>query len=145
MAEMTMVEAIRSALRFEMERDERVILMGEDVGQLGGVFRATDGLRQFFGPARVVDTPLAESVIAGSALGLALAGLVPIIEIQFLGFARTPITSSANRLRAAATAREEHTPRRSRCARPSAATCALRSSTAIPWSLSSPRTRDSRS
>ena len=88
MAEMTMVEAIRSALRFEMERDERVILLGEDVGQLGGVFRATDGLRQFFGPARVVDTPLAESVIAGSALGLALAGLVPIIEIQFLGFAQ---------------------------------------------------------
>ncbi len=88
MAEMTMVEAIRSALRLEMERDERVILMGEDVGQLGGVFRATDGLRQFFGPSRVIDTPLSESVIAGAALGLALTGFVPIIEIQFLGFAQ---------------------------------------------------------
>ena len=88
MAEMTMIEAIRSALLLEMERDERVILMGEDVAQLGGVFRATDGLRQFFGPSRVIDTPLAESVIAGSALGLALTGLVPVIEIQFLGFAQ---------------------------------------------------------
>jgi len=83
-----MVEAIRSALRSEMERDERVIVLGEDVGQLGGVFRATDGLRQFFGPKRVIDTPLAESVIAGAALGLARAGLVPVIEIQFLGFAQ---------------------------------------------------------
>ncbi|MEM7254128.1 MAG: alpha-ketoacid dehydrogenase subunit beta [Pseudomonadota bacterium] len=86
MAELTMVEAIRNTLRAEMERDERIIVMGEDVGQLGGVFRATDGLRQFFGPRRVIDTPLAESVIAGSALGLATAGLIPVIEIQFLGF-----------------------------------------------------------
>ena len=62
MAEMNMIEAIRGALRLEMERDERVLLMGEDVGQLGGVFRATDGLQQFFGPRRVIDTPLAESV-----------------------------------------------------------------------------------
>jgi pyruvate dehydrogenase E1 component beta subunit len=88
MTVMTMVEAVRHTLRFEMERDERVIVLGEDVGQLGGVFRATDGLRQFFGPKRVVDTPLAESVIAGSALGLAYAGLVPVFEIQFLGFAQ---------------------------------------------------------
>ena len=88
MAEMTMVEAIRSALHLEMERDGRVILMGEDVGQIGGVFRATDGLQQFFGPSRVIDTPLSESVIAGSALGFALAGLIPVIEIQFLGFAQ---------------------------------------------------------
>ena len=86
MAEMTMVEAIRSALRFEMERDERVVVMGEDVGHLGGVFRATDGLQQFFGSRRVIDTPLAESVIAGSAVGLACTGLIPVIEIQFLGF-----------------------------------------------------------
>ena len=86
MAELTMVEAIRSALRSEMEADERVIVLGEDVGQLGGVFRATDGLAQFFGPRRVIDTPLAESVIAGSALGLAVTGLIPVIEIQFLGF-----------------------------------------------------------
>ncbi len=86
MAEMNMVEAIRGALKLEMARDERVILLGEDVGHLGGVFRVTDGLQQFFGSKRVIDTPLAESVIAGSALGLAVAGLVPIIEIQFFGF-----------------------------------------------------------
>ena len=86
MAEMTMIEAIGSALRLEMERDDRVILLGEDIGQLGGVFRATDGLRQYFGPNRVIDTPLAESVIIGSAMGLALSGLVPVPEIQFLGF-----------------------------------------------------------
>ena len=86
MPEMNMLEAIRGALRLEMARDERVILLGEDVGHLGGVFRATDGLQQFFGSSRVIDTPLAESVIAGSALGLAVAGLVPVIEMQFLGF-----------------------------------------------------------
>jgi pyruvate dehydrogenase E1 component beta subunit len=88
MTELTMVEAIRTALQSEMERDPRVIVMGEDVGQLGGVFRATDGLAQFFGPKRVIDMPLAESVIAGSALGLAIAGLVPVIEMQFLGFSQ---------------------------------------------------------
>ena len=86
MATMNMVEAIRSALKLEMMRDERVILLGEDVGHLGGVFRVTDGLQQFFGSHRVVDTPLSESVIAGSALGLAFAGMVPVAEIQFLGF-----------------------------------------------------------
>ena len=88
MPEMNMLEAIRGALRLEMARDERVILLGEDIGQLGGVFRATDGLQQFFGSSRVIDTPIAESVIAGSALGLAVAGLVPVIEIQFLGFSQ---------------------------------------------------------
>lgn len=88
MPRMNMVEAIRAGLRQEMERDDSVLLMGEDIGQLGGVFRATDGLRQFFGPARVIDTPLAESVIAGSALGLAVAGWRPVVEIQFLGFAQ---------------------------------------------------------
>ncbi|MFT5390495.1 MAG: pyruvate dehydrogenase E1 component beta subunit [Gammaproteobacteria bacterium] len=88
MAELTMVEAIRTALQSEMERDPRVIVMGQDVGHLGGVFRATDGLAQFFGPKRVIDMPLAESVIAGSALGLAIAGLVPVIEMQFLGFSQ---------------------------------------------------------
>ena len=88
MATMNMVESIRSALKLEMMRDERVILLGEDVGHLGGVFRVTDGLQQFFGSHRVVDTPLSESVIAGSALGLAFAGMVPVAEIQFLGFAQ---------------------------------------------------------
>jgi len=83
---MNIVEAIRDALAFEMERDERVILLGLDVGRLGGVFRTTRGLLERFGPDRVVDTPLAEGGIIGSSLGLALSGLVPVAEIQFLGF-----------------------------------------------------------
>jgi pyruvate dehydrogenase E1 component beta subunit len=86
MAELNVVEAIRDALAFEMERDERVIVLGLDVGRLGGVFRATQGLRDRFGSDRVVDTPLAEGGIVGSALGLAISGLVPVAEIQFLGF-----------------------------------------------------------
>jgi pyruvate dehydrogenase E1 component beta subunit len=83
---MTMVEAIRSALHEEMARDERVMVLGQDVARLGGVFRATDGLLDAFGPDRVVDTPLAEGAIIGSALGLAVAGMVPVAEIQFMGF-----------------------------------------------------------
>jgi pyruvate dehydrogenase E1 component beta subunit len=86
MAVMTMVEAIRSALEAEMERDERVLLLGQDVGVNGGMFRATDGLRGRFGADRVVDMPLAEAVIIGSAVGLACSGLVPVPELQFLGF-----------------------------------------------------------
>ncbi|MGH8884962.1 MAG: alpha-ketoacid dehydrogenase subunit beta [Egibacteraceae bacterium] len=86
MTVMTMIEAIRSALHDEMARDERVLVLGQDVGQLGGVFRATDGLLAEFGPDRVFDTPLAEGVIVGAALGLAVAGLVPVVEIQFMGF-----------------------------------------------------------
>jgi len=85
-AELSIVEAIRDALAFEMERDERVVVLGLDVGRLGGVFRATQGLIDRFGPERVVDTPLAEGGIIGSALGLAVSGLVPVAEIQFLGF-----------------------------------------------------------
>jgi pyruvate dehydrogenase E1 component beta subunit len=85
-AEMNVVEAVRSALLLEMERDERVMLLGLDVGRLGGVFRTTEGLLERFGPDRVFDTPLAEGSIVGSALGLAISGLVPVAEIQFLGF-----------------------------------------------------------
>jgi pyruvate dehydrogenase E1 component beta subunit len=81
-----MVEAIRAALQQAMAADDRVMVLGEDVGVLGGVFRATDGLQREFGPDRVVDMPLAEGAIVGAALGLALSGLVPIAEIQFLGF-----------------------------------------------------------
>jgi pyruvate dehydrogenase E1 component beta subunit len=84
---MTMLDAIRDALTLEMERDERVMILGQDVGRLGGVFRATDGLLDKFGEDRVVDMPLAEAVIAGSALGLAVSGLIPVAELQFLGFA----------------------------------------------------------
>ena len=81
-----MVEAIRSCLGAEMERDERVLLLGQDIGVNGGVFRATEGLQERFGEDRVVDMPLAEAVIVGSAVGLACSGLVPVPELQFLGF-----------------------------------------------------------
>jgi len=84
---MNMVEAINSTLHTEMRRDERIVVFGEDVGANGGVFRATEGLHAEFGSERVVDTPLSEAVIAGSAVGLAAAGLIPVAEIQFLGFA----------------------------------------------------------
>lgn len=83
---MSIVEAIRSALIEEMDRDERVMVLGMDVGQLGGVFRVTRGLKDRFGEERVVDTPLAEGAIVGASLGLAIGGMVPIAEIQFLGF-----------------------------------------------------------
>jgi pyruvate dehydrogenase E1 component beta subunit len=81
-----MVEAINLALREEMERDKRVVVLGEDVGREGGVFRVTDGLQERFGHDRIVDTPLAESGIVGTAMGMALYGLRPIAEIQFDGF-----------------------------------------------------------
>ncbi|MFJ8819574.1 alpha-ketoacid dehydrogenase subunit beta [Amycolatopsis thermoflava] len=83
---MTLVQAVQSALALEMRRDERVVALGQDIGKLGGVFRATDGLLDEFGAERVIDMPLAEGVIVGSALGLALSGLVPVAEIQFMGF-----------------------------------------------------------
>ncbi len=86
MANLTLVQAINLALIQEMEDDDRVIILGEDVGPNGGVFRVTEGLHQRFGSDRVVDTPLAESGIIGSAIGLAMAGLRPIPEIQFEGF-----------------------------------------------------------
>lgn len=98
MAEMTVVEAIRDALHTEMERDERVVVLGEDVAIAGGVFRATDGLLERFGPRRVIDTPLAEGVIAGSSIGLALAGLVPVAEIQFMGFAHNAFNQLVDQL-----------------------------------------------
>jgi pyruvate dehydrogenase E1 component beta subunit len=85
-AERNLVEAVREALFLEMERDERVIVLGMDVGPLGGVFRATDGLQEKFGHNRVVNMPLAEGAIVGASLGLSVAGLVPVVEIQFLGF-----------------------------------------------------------
>ncbi|MGA7826565.1 MAG: alpha-ketoacid dehydrogenase subunit beta [Geobacteraceae bacterium] len=81
-----MVQAINLALREEMERDDRIVLLGEDVGKDGGVFRVTDGLLESFGEQRVVDTPLAESGIIGTAIGMALYGLRPVAEIQFMGF-----------------------------------------------------------
>lgn len=84
--QMTMVHAICDALRVKLAENERVILLGEDIGVNGGVFRATDGLQAEFGEQRVVDTPLAESGIIGSAIGLGLNGFIPVVEIQFLAF-----------------------------------------------------------
>lgn len=86
MRELSMIEAIREAMFQEMEVDERVIVIGQDVGAMGGVFRATEGLQAKYGDQRVVDMPLAEAVIGAAAIGLAAAGMVPVAEIQFLGF-----------------------------------------------------------
>lgn len=102
MAEMTMAEALNTALREEMERDDDVVLLGEDVGVDGGVFRITDTLIDDFGKARVMDTPLAESAIVGTAIGMAINGLRPIAELQFSGFsyfAFHQIESHASRFR----------------------------------------------
>jgi 2-oxoisovalerate dehydrogenase E1 component beta subunit len=86
MTQMNMVQAINDALRFEMRRDDRVIVLGEDVGKVGGVFRVTQGLFDEFGDDRVIDTPLSEGGIIGTAIGMALYGLVPVPEIQFADF-----------------------------------------------------------
>ncbi len=86
MSTLNVIEAINACLLQEMEADERVMLLGLDVGRLGGVFRATRGLRERFGPERVFNTPLAEAGIVGASLGLALSGMIPVAEIQFLGF-----------------------------------------------------------
>jgi len=94
--EMNMVAALRSCLTEEMERDERVMVLGEDVGPKGGVFLVTDGLAKKFGDARVIDTPLAESSIVGIGLGLAVAGKRPVAEIQFTDFAHYAFNSVVN-------------------------------------------------
>jgi len=86
MTVMTMAKALNVGLRTAMERDPKVLLMGEDIGRLGGVFRVTDGLQKDFGEDRVFDTPLAESGIVGTAIGLAMRGYRPVCEIQFDGF-----------------------------------------------------------
>ena len=96
--EMNMVQALRECLTDEMERDERVMVLGEDVGQKGGVFLVTDGLYKRFGEARVIDTPLAESSIAGVSLGLALAGKRPVAEMQFTDFAHMAFNSITNEI-----------------------------------------------
>ncbi|SCW37221.1 pyruvate dehydrogenase E1 component beta subunit [Paenibacillus tianmuensis] len=86
MAQMTMIQAIKDAMRVELQRDPNVVIFGEDVGKVGGVFRATEGLQAEFGEKRVFDTPLAESAIGGMAVGMAIQGFRPIMEIQFVGF-----------------------------------------------------------
>ncbi len=102
MALMTYIDAINTALREEMQRDERVYIIGEDVGAMGGVFKATKGLYEEFGPERVIDSPLAEGIIVSSSIGAALAGMRPVPEIQFADFitpAMDAITQQAAKLR----------------------------------------------
>jgi len=96
MSIMNMVQAINSALSQEMERDKTVMVLGEDVGKNGGVFRVTEGLWQKFGDERVVDTPLAEAAIAGVSIGLAVNGFRPVAEIQFDGFSISTLDQLAN-------------------------------------------------
>ncbi len=86
MAQLTLAKALNEGLRVAMEKDPKVLMMGEDIGKLGGVFRVTDGLQKDFGEDRVFDTPLAESGIVGTAIGLAIRGYRPVCEIQFDGF-----------------------------------------------------------
>lgn len=102
MSEVTMVQAINGALRSEMQSDDRVVLLGEDVGKVGGVFRVTAGLQEEFGSDRVIDTPLAEGGIVGTAIGMALYGMRPVPEIQFADFiypAFDQIVSEASKYR----------------------------------------------
>src|SRR5660398_135830 len=102
MARLNLVQAIDQALLQEMENDERVVILGEDVGRDGGVFRVTEGLVERFGEERGIDTPLAESGIVGVSIGMALAGYRPVAEIQFSGFsypAYAQLVSHASRMR----------------------------------------------
>ena len=100
--QMTMIEALNSALALELERDKRVVLLGQDIGANGGVFRVTEHLQSKFGEDRVFDTPLSESAIIGSSVGMAVYGLRPVAEIQFAGFlfvCMNQLVSQAARIR----------------------------------------------
>ena len=102
MSDITLLEAVTQALAYELNQDENVVVFGEDVGKNGGVFRATAGLQERFGERRVFDSPLAESMIAGLAIGMSAQGLKPVAEFQFMGFiypALNQIISHAARLR----------------------------------------------
>ena len=102
MPKLNMVQAINLALKEEMQRDKNVVVMGEDVGRDGGVFRVTEGLLDLYGPDRVMDTPLAESGIVGTAIGMAAYGLRPVAEVQFMGFiypALDQLSNHASRIR----------------------------------------------
>ena len=102
MPDITLIEAVTQALAYELAHDENVVVFGEDVGKNGGVFRATVGLQERFGEKRVFDTPLAESMIAGLAIGMSIQGLKPVAEFQFMGFiypAMNQIISHAARMR----------------------------------------------
>jgi len=96
MSEITIIQAINMALRRALEDDPAVVVLGQDVGRHGGVFRATEGLQQRFGSKRVLDTPLAETMIGGLAIGMAAQGLKPVCEIQFQGFLYPVLDNLAN-------------------------------------------------
>ncbi len=96
MTNITLLEAVTQALAYELAHDEEVVVFGEDVGMNGGVFRATDGLQARFGAHRVMDTPLAESMIAGLAIGMAAQGLKPVAEFQFMGFSYPALDNILN-------------------------------------------------
>ena len=98
MPELTLVQAVNDALRVEMRRDPRIVVLGEDVGRFGGVFRATLGLQEEFGPDRCIDTPLAESGIIGTAIGMALYGMRPVPEIQFGDYVYPAVDQIINEL-----------------------------------------------
>src|SRR5450755_3836854 len=103
MSKVTIGKAINAGLRRAMERDPKIVIMGEDIGKLGGVFRVTENLQKDFGEDRIIDTPLAESGIVGTAIGMALRGYRPIVEIQFDGFvypAFSQITCQLAKMRA---------------------------------------------
>jgi len=102
MSIMNMVEALNEALKLEMKRDKNIVIIGEDVGEDGGVFRVTDNLAKEYGNKRVIDSPLAESGIVGTGIGMALVGLKPVCEIQFEGFifpAIDQLVNHASRMR----------------------------------------------
>ena len=96
MAELSIVEAINDCFQVELERDADVMVLGEDVGRAGGVFRATAGLRDRFGPDRCVDTPLAEAGIVGTAVGLCMAGWRPVCELQYDAFSYPALDRGAS-------------------------------------------------
>src|SRR5699024_11912377 len=100
----TIAKALNDGLRAAMDADSKVVLMGEDIGRLGGVFRITDGLQKDFGPGRVIDTPLAESGIVGAAIGMTFRGYRPVVEVQFDGFVYPAYDQIVSQLRS-----EEHT------------------------------------
>ena len=105
MPAVTYIQAINQAMQEEMARDDRVMLLGEDVGILGGAFKATDGLLEKFGPQRVIDTPIAESLIVGAGIGLAIQGMRPVCEMQFIDFIACGFDQIVNQ---AATLRYRH-------------------------------------
>ena len=96
MPEITLLDAVNQALAWEMQSDPDVLVLGEDVGVDGGVFRATAGLLDRFGAQRVLDTPLSETLLAGAAVGMAAQGLRPVAEIQFMGFSYSTIDQMLN-------------------------------------------------